>query len=41
MDMERDEPYTYTMNNSASIDEMDMSAPPSIPVIQSPDKDTE
>ena len=38
MDMERDEPYTYTMNNSGSLDEMDMSAPPSIPVGNSDEK---
>ena len=29
------------MNNSGSLNEMDMSAPPSIPVGPSPDKDTE
>lgn len=42
MDMEKDEPYNYTMNNSGSLGEMDLSAPPSIPIIgASPDKDTE
>jgi hypothetical protein len=38
MDMERDHPYNYTMNNSNSM-EMDDSAPPSVPIGSSPEKD--
>jgi hypothetical protein len=32
------EPQNYTMNNSNSMDEMDVSAPPSIPIASSFDE---
>ena len=36
MDMEREYPRDFTMNNSnKSMDEMDVSAPPSIPILSS------
>ena len=36
-----EQPHNYTMNNSGSLNEMDVSAPPSVPMMPSPDKDTE